>query len=247
LPNDIVHKLCQILSYQTSKGKPQFKLNLPYLKDYDNYKLHFDLLFDRIKNSTEIIDTKEEIIHEFKEDILPNLITIEKKSEKLEIIRDKCQVVADIVNNLRKEHKGYSETAQAFLETTIGAAIFYVYNLKKDDWWYGKVIVSETALKEKEFCPDHIIPRKDASSRLLKLEKELTKDDIYNLLIDKFGKVVYLTKGENASYKKKEINDIENLFSFEMLSKMYKEQKNITLTTITKDKFDKLKKSGKNY
>ena len=94
-------------------------------------------------------------------------------SDKEKSIDDKCQVIADIVNHLHNEYNDkYSETARAFLETVIGAAIFYVYNLNQDNWCEGKIIVSKEAKKQKEFCADHIIPRKEAASLLLK-EKEL--------------------------------------------------------------------------
>jgi len=221
--SDKVIELCQKLSYSEDGD---FKLTLSYLGDYDNCKLDFDILFDQIKNSTEIIGKKEKNI------------------------MDKCQVVSDIVNAFKTKYCNYSETAQAFLETTIGAAIFYVYNLNDDQWWEEKVIVSEAALKAKEFCPDHIVPRKKASSLLLDKasKKELTKDDIYNLLVEKFCKIIYLTKKENASYKDKKIEgkDLENLFSFDTLKKMYKEHKEpIELTKIEKEDFDKKRKPKK--
>ena len=165
----------------------------------------------------------------------------EKAANKEQSIEDKCQVIADIVNHLCNEYnEKYSKTAKAFLETVIGAAIFYVYNLNGKDWCEGKIIVSEEAKKQKEFCADHIIPRKEAASLLLK-EKELTKNDIYNLLRDKFCRVVYLTKKENSSFIKKEIKDLDTLFSFDSLRGMYEEQGNIILTRITEKEFKKLK------
>jgi uncharacterized protein YqfB (UPF0267 family) len=126
------------------------------------------------------------------------------------------------------------------LETVIGAAIFYVYDLNEKDWCEGKIIVSEEAKKQREFCADHIIPRKQAASQLLG-EKKLTKEAVRDKLKNKFCRFVYLTKKENSSFRNKEIKDIDTLFSFDSLRKMYAEQKNIILTGITKEEFEKLK------
>ena len=81
-----VIELRQNLSYSpTGNEKGEFKLTLPYLNDYDNCKLNFDILRIQIVSSKEILATKEDII------------------------RDKCQVIADIVNHLSKKHSKYSE------------------------------------------------------------------------------------------------------------------------------------------
>ena len=172
-----------------------------------------------------------------------------KEEDKEQVIRDKCQVIADIVNSLRDKYETkYLGTKQAdFLETLVGAAIFYIYNLNDDTWCKDKVIVSKEALSQNQFCADHIIPRKYAASLLLK-EKNLTRDKVHDYLKDIFCKVLYLTKSENASFRKKDINkgikDIGNLFDFEELQKMY-DEKEITLIPIAKDDFEELKKQQK--
>ncbi|MPL79819.1 hypothetical protein SDC9_25705 [bioreactor metagenome] len=252
-PRNIIQKLRNELKFSDNRKAIDYKITLPYLKDYDNYKLDWNKL-----NLSESISTMEEIIEieeHYKEFLEESIFEVEYHNnngdkDKEETIKNKCQVIADIVNSLHDNYeKKYIGTKQEhFLETVIGAAIFYIYNLNNDRWCNGKIIVSEEAKNQKKFCADHIIPRKYAASLLLK-EKNLTRDKVYDYLKDIFCKVLYLTKSENASYRKKNINmdieDIDTLFDFEVLKKMYKEQKNITLTIITKEEFEKLKKQQK--
>lgn len=239
-PHNIIQILCTKLK---SDEKDNFKVNLDDLTDYDKYKIDWNNL-----NLSESISTMEERIETvecFKEFIEDTIFEGEyqnnkENKSKEESIKDKCKVIADIVNSLRDNYKTkYLGTKQAdFLETVVGAAIFYIK--PKDTWWNGKVIVSEKARKQREFCADHIIPRKKAAGILLKKGK-LTGDDVHNIINNQFGKVVYLTKSENASFRDKDIKDIDKLFDFDVLKKMYA-TKDITLKEITKKEFNELKK-----
>lgn len=244
-PREIIQILCTKLKYD--KGD-NFKVNLDDLKDYDEYKLDWNTL-----DFSESISAMEETIgategfQGYTKDVIYNEECQNKKEKKSkeEIIKDKCQVIADIVNSLGGKYKPESKQAD-FLETVIGAAIFYIYNLNNYTWYKDKVIVSKEAYKQKEFCADHIIPRKHAASLLLK-EKNLTGEGVRKFLEDKFCKLLYLTKSENARYRNKKdiekmgINEIDALFDFEKLKEMYAKE-GIILEIKTKEEFDKLKK-----
>lgn len=250
---DIIQKLRNELkfSYTINDNKKylEYKITLPYLKDYDEYKLDWNTLdfLESIYTMEGTIETAEELKRHMEDNISDEEYQNKKENKsKEETIKDKCQVIADIVNSLRDKYETkYLGTKQAdFLETLVGAAIFYIYNLNDYTWCKDKVIVSKEALSQNQFCADHIIPRKYAASLLLK-EKNLTRDKVHDYLKDIFCKVLYLTKSENASFRKKDINkgikDIGTLFDFEELQKMY-DEKEITLIPITKDEFEKLKK-----
>ena len=112
-------------------------------------------------------------------------------------VKNKCEALLNLIIGIQPfYHKSNNET-KGFIETTIGAAIFYLPK-KNSVLFTGKI--SKEALSKNEKSEDHLYPRKIAASELLDIKWDKKKDPIQslaNLFIEKYGKYNYVSKSEN--------------------------------------------------
>ena len=114
-------------------------------------------------------------------------------------LKGRCSVLIDMVRNLKKTYIEADQNQQAFIETIIGAALFYIPHPK--DCWTGKI--SLAAIKDfhpssteiYKLSPEHEVPRKIAARELLNNTPD--KNTFEKLYIEKYSKIHYLTPTEN--------------------------------------------------
>jgi hypothetical protein len=138
-----------------------------------------------------------------------------QKLKKADIIRDRCKIIADIVNNIREIYRNCNENQKAFIETIIGASIWYVP--KPKDCWSG--YISEEAINQfkengkSKISEEHIIPRKIAAKKLLEINELLTTEYVREIYLSKYCKLHYITPEENKKaikFQKANIYDEDN-------------------------------------
>lgn len=135
-----------------------------------------------------------------------------KKIEKLESL-------ALIISNLKSIYNDSTEVQKSFIETTVGAALFYVDNSK--ELYSGKISsAAYEALKNKkknisQLTKEHYMPRKQSAKEMLELNsicnKKLTHDfytklGVYNYVLpDENKKLIKFQKkhpsNPDAAYK----------------------------------------------
>ena len=71
-----------------------------------------------------------------------------------EKIRERCEALIAVVQGVRPFYQQATEYNKAFIETTVGAALFYLPTRKS--LWTGKI--SREAKERGEKSPDHPIP-----------------------------------------------------------------------------------------
>jgi hypothetical protein len=113
----------------------------------------------------------------------------------------KFNLLKKMVDKIRLDYKKeINEDAKGFLQTTIGAGIFYLGTncsgiISKDSLkniLFNKFTLSNTT-------KDHIFPRKEVGSKIL--DKKLTLEDIQNEHKTSWSQVAYVTKNENQKTK----------------------------------------------
>lgn len=123
-----------------------------------------------------------------------------REKEKLEKIRNHCCALADVITAIKPIHTNAEAPQKAFIETMIGAAIWYIP--KPLNAWTGKI--SKAALKsfhpasgvkKPKFSEEHIYPRKVAARFLI----ENDGLDLFKLFTEKFGRLHYITPDENKA------------------------------------------------
>ena len=124
-------------------------------------------------------------------------------------LHEKCRVLTKCIVNISDIYRNSNDDQKRFIETMIGAAVFYLPN---NHLWSGKC--SEEALKllkQKEISKlvkEHDFPRKLAAKELLTSELDNLKkseDRLLELYTTKYGKWNYVTRNENkllAKYQK---------------------------------------------
>jgi hypothetical protein len=122
-----------------------------------------------------------------------------QKKGKTEVIKDRCKIIAEIVNKLRETYKDSNENQKAFIETIIGAAIWYMP--KPKDYWSGyisvKAINGFKGKNKSKLSEEHIIPRKVAAKELLEADKLLTTENVEEKYLSEYCKLHYITPEEN--------------------------------------------------
>ncbi|MGI9229540.1 MAG: hypothetical protein ACR2P9_06755 [Gammaproteobacteria bacterium] len=119
--------------------------------------------------------------------------------KKVEI---KCNALLKLVIGVQKFYKSSDDKSKQFIETTVGAAIWYLPK-KNDVLFTGKI--SKKAKAKGERSEDHPYPRKIAAQKILKhnwkneIDPVKTLSDLY---IKKYGKFNYVSKSENRKLRK---------------------------------------------
>jgi len=160
--------------------------------------------------------------------------TPEYDSKVVDSQEEKYQCIFTLVNCIKNEYEKMSDKQKAFVETVIGASIYYTKN-----HYGGKS--SKEAIKlckaGKKPTIDHIIPRKFAAKELL--NSNFSEEKTVELIREDYSNVYYVTAEENGRMKKYQKTDN---FKREEMESNY-EQEGIILEEIKEEKlFDKKRK-----
>ena len=152
--------------------------------------------------------------------------TLEYEDDFLDLQEEKYKCIFALVNCIKNEYEKMSDKQKAFIETVIGASIYYTKN-----HYGGKS--SEEAIKNRKKIkptPDHIIPRKYAARELL--TSNFPEEETIIRIRDEYSKIYYVTKEENGrmrKYQKTDSFDPEEIDS-------YYEQEGIILKEFSEEK-----------
>jgi hypothetical protein len=165
--------------------------------------------------------------------------------QKREIkLRERCQTLANIVREVSKIYNQdqSSENQKHFIETMIGAALWYLPVV--DECWSGKISVEAIqsfhpdSNKQPKLTSDHEYPRKIAAADLLTRDFDASDDlaeNLYLLYKSKYGRINYITPREN-----KALTQYQRKGVFENPSVSY-QKVGIKLISITKAELLKIK------
>tara|TARA_B100001250_G_C19775680_1_gene779428 strand:+ start:678 stop:1130 length:453 start_codon:yes stop_codon:yes gene_type:complete len=115
----------------------------------------------------------------------------------IKTLEEKCEALLKLVLGIQGYYKTTSSENKRLIETTIGAAIWYLPKSKKF-LFTGKI--SKEAKEKKEKSEDHLYPRKIAAMEILNLnwsEEVNPLKTILNLFLKKYGRYNYVSKTEN--------------------------------------------------
>ena len=126
---------------------------------------------------------------------------------------NKYNALLKLITALRPTYLDATEDEKSFMQTVVGAAIFYLPKRTRE-LWDGKISKQALAdhhpdfgIKNPKLSEDHIYPRKDSAKELLENDwSEKTVDDLINCYCRKLGKFTYVTQRENKElikYQKK--------------------------------------------
>lgn len=102
--------------------------------------------------------------------------------------------VYELIHAVSPVYHNLTDTdARSVIETTVGAAIFYLPK-SKEKLWTG--MISEAALQQNKRCEDHIYPRKITAIELLTHVPQ-SLPQFEQLYWNKYGKYHYVTSEEN--------------------------------------------------
>lgn len=150
------------------------------------------------------------------------------KEEKLAKIQKRCIELAEIVSVIKPIYKK-SDADKHFIETIIGAGLWYIPSLPKND--SDIVKISQKAYKSGKICEDHVFPRKQAAKELLTSSRNL---DLYDRFVSSYSEIYYITPTENRelvkyqkdeTFNKKEMKKKYSLIG--MIEIKYKQLKEI--------------------
>ena len=114
-----------------------------------------------------------------------------------------CNALAEVIISSRDIYNKSEKQQQAFIETMVGAAIWYIP--KPTNAWTGfvsaqalKAFHPESKVLKPKLSEEHVYPRKVAA-RLLFENKNLDGKLLYQLFNDQFGRLHYITPDENKA------------------------------------------------
>jgi hypothetical protein len=138
-----------------------------------------------------------------------------QNSKKIDVIKDRCKTIAEIINNIREIYRNSNENQKSFIKTIIGASIWYLP--KPKDYWSGyiseKAIIQYKEKRKSKISEEHVIPRKIAAKKLLEIDKLLTAEYVEEIYLKKYCKLHYITPEENKKaikYQKENVYDEDN-------------------------------------
>lgn len=127
----------------------------------------------------------------------------ERQKAREEKLENQCNILADVIISIRPSYTKANKQQKAFIETMVGAAIWYIP--KPTNAWTGQVSVEalkafhpESGHNNPRFSEEHVYPRKVAA-RLLLEHKSLTGPILKNLFCEKYGRLHYITPDENKA------------------------------------------------
>lgn len=121
------------------------------------------------------------------------------ENKKVEIkLNERCEVLAKTIKQISPFYKKASKNQRQFLETIIGAAIWYLPKNNREYWTHRiSVNAIKNHLKAKpKLTEDHAYPRKLAAEKLLKI-RTISPEIIIRLYKTKFGLFNLITSEEN--------------------------------------------------
>ena len=114
---------------------------------------------------------------------------------------ERCEVIHRLLSGFQGFYESASPGQQAFMETTIGAAIWYLPKPKSA--WTGQMserllldLHPDSGLQKVTVSEEHVIPRKHAARELLNAGIP-APDEIKFEFEARYCKVHYITSGEN--------------------------------------------------
>ena len=159
-----------------------------------------------------------------------------------EKILERCEILASLISGIKGEYnkETTSEYQKAFIETTIGAALWYLPEPEYSFAGYISKNCLESLKEEKpKISKEHIFPRKLSAKSLLIEKVNLDGNQLFELYIKKYCKLCYITPEENkkaTKYQKDGDFDPKNLL------KVYNET-GIELIKISSKEFEVLRKN----
>ena len=117
--------------------------------------------------------------------------------------RNKFQAVVELVRGIQPYYHSADASGRQLIETTIGAAIFYLPS-SKSRLWSGMISESLRDVDRSKWCADHMYPRKVSAMKLLGTDwGEIADPPQYlsDLYYNELGRYHYVTKQENARLK----------------------------------------------
>jgi hypothetical protein len=120
-----------------------------------------------------------------------------------EKISSHCNVLAESIASIRHVYARAEKQQKAFIETMVGAAIWYIP--KPKNAWTGFISLEaiksfhpDSNIAKPKFSEEHVYPRKVAA-RLLLEDKSLDGSRLLELFRNKFGRLHYITPDENKT------------------------------------------------
>ena len=132
-------------------------------------------------------------------------------------VKNKCSALLKLIRGIQEFYSSANPEQRRFIETTVGAAIWYLPKNNKVLFTGKKGL---DAIKKNERSEDHLFPRKIAATELLNFNWNKESDPekvLVELFLNKYGKFNYVSKSENKKlikYQKSEIfKSPENAYS----------------------------------
>lgn len=159
---------------------------------------------------------------------------------KLAKIESRCCILTKVILAIRSIHHDAEHEQKAFLETMIGAAIWYIP--KPIDAWTGFISVAllesflpDNGVAKPKISEEHVYPRKVAAKILLE-DSRLNATSLQDIFCNKFGRLHYITPDENKAARNHQRSDV-----FSTPEEVYR-QANIHLIEVDKDDLKLIKK-----
>jgi hypothetical protein len=160
-------------------------------------------------------------------------------------LEGRCELLADVVESVGDlyHNKTTTEDQKGYLETIIGAALWYLPVPK--ECWTEKISVDairahhpDSGVQEPKLTADHEYPRKIAAADLLArhaVENVELKDELLLLYKNKYGRFNYITPYENRSLMRHQRRD-----AFDDPATAYRKA-GIRLVTVTRAELSSIK------
>ena len=120
---------------------------------------------------------------------------------------EKFQSFLMLLNSLATEYKSMTDAQKQFIETTVGAALFYLPTSKKVHWT-GQI--SEEAVATGTSIKEHLYPRRWSARQLL-INVPATIEQLIDICDSKYLCYTYTTAAENNRLK--EFQKVETFVS----------------------------------
>lgn len=117
---------------------------------------------------------------------------------------NKFRAVVELVRGIQPYYHRADDSGRQLIETTIGAAIFYLPS-SKSRLWSGMISESLKTVDRDKWCADHMYPRKVSAMKLLSTDWNTIEDPVQylsDLYYNELGRFHYVTKQENARLKR---------------------------------------------